>query len=126
VNRRPFQPRPKIHTSNQPESKDMKLPHHQGVLKVTPEHMAEFRDMLIKCEKLVLEKQSEGRPINWSCTEDREQGQFDIFALFPDNAALDFHQKNIKSYIEGTIHMLAAPPETIIREVFAKTSNVGD
>ena len=98
----------------------MKLQHHQGVLKVKPEHMADFRNMLIKCEKLVLEKQSEGGPINWSCTEDQERAQFDIFALFPDDAAVGFHQSNIKIYIEGSMHMLAAPPETIIRAVVAK------
>ena len=98
----------------------MKLQHHQGILKVKPEHMTEFRNMLIECEKLVFEKQGEGGPINWSCTEDLEQAQFDNFALFPDDAAVAFHQSNIKSYIEGSIHMLAGPPETIIREVFAK------
>ncbi|MGR3290999.1 MAG: putative quinol monooxygenase [Paracoccaceae bacterium] len=98
----------------------MKLQHHQTILKVKPEHMADFKSMLIQCEKQVLEKQAEGGPVNWSCTEDPEQAHFVIFALFPDDAAVAFHQSNIKSYVEGSMHMLAGPPETIIRGVFAK------
>jgi hypothetical protein len=70
----------------------MQLQHHYGVLTVKPEFVAEVQEMMMRCEDQIQRMQDTGGPLNWCCS------------------------------LDETIEMLAAPPETVIREVFAKTS----
>ena len=101
-----------------PESLFMKQ-QHSVTLTPRPEHIAATRDLLEQCAARVVARRDEGGPLAWSAAFDSARGCFQVEALFADDAAVAFHQANIKDLVAQFGTMMAARPETVIREVFA-------
>lgn len=92
--------------------------HHHVTLTPQPDKIAEARELLVQCEQRVSARRDENGPRSWFASFDPEKKQFYVEALFDDDAAVAFHQENIKHIVGAFSALMAARPETIIRPVF--------
>lgn len=93
--------------------------HHHAILTPQPDKIDQTRALLEECAERVRARKHEGGPLSWCASYDEEKRVFCVEALFPDQAAVAFHQANIQDIVARFGPMMAARPETVIRAVFS-------
>ncbi len=94
------------------------MQHYHVTIIPKADKIAEVRELLIETEKQISLKKAENGPVSWSVSFDETENKFVIDALFPNQEAVTFHEKNIESIVNQVGPLMAAPPEMIIRSVF--------
>ena len=94
------------------------LQHHHVTLKPKAEQVEETRQLLIACARQVTLRKSQNGPSSWCASFDEARNVFYVDALFPDEAAVKFHQENIGPIVKSFAALMVAPPATVIRPVF--------
>jgi hypothetical protein len=69
--------------------------HHEATLTPKPESVEATRELLLQCARQVEARQGESWPTTWCASYDEGRKVFVVEALFPDAAAVAFHQANI-------------------------------
>ncbi|MCA9676391.1 MAG: hypothetical protein H6722_29840 [Sandaracinus sp.] len=93
--------------------------HHHVTLVPQPDQIEAARALLVQCAERVSAKRKEGGPLSWCASYDETKRTFYVDALFADEAAVAFHQANIRDLLAGFGAIMAARPETVIRPVFS-------
>ena len=91
--------------------------HHHVTLTQQPDKIDDARELIMQCEERVSARRRENGPQSWFASFDPDRKQFHIEALFDNDAAVAFHQNNIKDIVDAFGTMMAARPETVIRHV---------
>ena len=91
----------------------------RGIFKVKPEKLEEFKALIEDSLVQIEAKRSENGPMSWNASYDKEKNLIYIDSFYENEAALEFHQNNIKQIVQDGISMLAGPPESIDSEVFS-------
>lgn len=91
--------------------------HHHVTLTPQPDKIDKARELVMRCEERVSARREENGPRSWFASYDPERKQFYIEALFDNDAAVAFHQDNIKDIVGAFGALMAARPETVIHQV---------
>ena len=95
------------------------MQHHHVILIPRENKLAEARNLLLECAKLISLKRNENGPTSWCASYDENKKHFFVDALFSSQEAVEFHQNNMEPILKNAGELLAAPPETIVKHVFS-------
>lgn len=95
------------------------MEHHHVILIPQADKIDEARDLLKQSAEKIKAKRHENGPLTWSASFDEGKQHFYVDAIFKDANALAFHQNNMKDLVQQFGPLMAAPPETIVSEVFS-------
>lgn len=96
------------------------MQHHHVILISQADKISETRELLKQTADRVVAKQDENGPLTWAASFDEGKEQFYVDAVFKDAEALAFHQNNIQDIVQQFSQIMAAPPETIVSDVFSE------
>lgn len=92
--------------------------HHEVTFTPMPAQVEAVRELLVRCAAQVTRQPGVG-PSSWCASFDEARQVFLVEAYFPSQSAALNHMVNLQGLLKEFAPLLAAPPQTVIRHVFA-------